>query len=64
MKRIKTTHGIFTGKTPDTIVRRVYGRTAKVLLSPDMNNPHAGQVVRTDAHGTHVLARLHWTEDV
>ena len=56
---LKTTHGTFRGATPDTIVRRVYGRKAAFVPRTDRNSPHAGMVTRTDEHGTHVLARVY-----
>lgn len=55
---ITTTHGEFTGRTVQTIVRREYGRTARIQWSADSNNPAAGLIVRDDKHGTHVLATL------
>lgn len=57
---LKTTHGTFRGATPDTIVRRVYGRKATFVPRTDRNSPHAGMVTKKDEHGTHVLARVHW----
>lgn len=46
----------FTGKTPDTIARRLFGRAAYAQPSPDPNNRGQGQILRDDRHGTHVLA--------
>lgn len=57
--QITTTHGTFAGRTVQSIVRREYGRTARVEWSADRNNPHAGMIVRTDKYGTHVLATLY-----
>lgn len=60
--QITTTHGTYTGRTAQSIVRREYGRDARIRWSADRNNPSAGMVVRTDQYGTHVLATLHAAE--
>jgi len=60
--QITTTHGEFTGRTAQSIVRREYGRRARVKWSADRNDPAAGMVVRTDRYGTHVLATLYAAE--
>lgn len=36
-----TTH---KGKTPESIVRRVWGRRAELIVSPDPNNNHNGRI--------------------
>lgn len=53
----------YTGHTAGSIVRRVWGRAAKLNFSPDQNNRNAGMVVRTDRYGTHVLANVVVWED-
>lgn len=63
MITITTTHGEFRGRTIDSIVRREYGRSAEARRSADRNAPEWGMVVRTDEHGTHVLARIFTASD-
>jgi hypothetical protein len=60
--QITTSHGTFTGRTAQSIVRREYGRTARIVWSADRNNPAAGMIVRRDRYGTHVLATLYAAE--
>jgi hypothetical protein len=60
--QITTTHGVFTGRTAQSIVRREYGRAARVRWYADRNNPAAGMIVRRDKYGTHVLATLYAAE--
>jgi hypothetical protein len=60
--RITTTHGTFTGRTAQSIVRREYGRTARIRWYADRNDPAAGMIVRHDRHGTRVLATLRSAE--
>ena len=67
MATIRTNDGEFTGRTPESIVRRVYGRTATIQWSADPNSPDAGEVLgpkarALDAHEWPVLARLVWVE--
>lgn len=57
--QITTTHGEFTGRTAQSIVRREYGRRARVRWYADRNAPAAGMIVRRDRYGTHVLATLY-----
>ena len=40
----------------DSIARRLFGRSAYAIPSPDPNNRGQGMIVRDDRHGTHVLA--------
>lgn len=49
--------GEHRGQSPESIARRIYGRSARVRYSPDPNNPH-DMVVRVDRFGTHVLASI------
>lgn len=58
MTMIRTSHGTFTGKTVGSITRREYGRNAYMVTSGDPNSPEVAYVVRTDKHGTHVLAKV------
>lgn len=48
--------GTFGGHTADTIARRLFGRSACAIPSPDPANRGQGMIVRTDRYGTHVLA--------
>ena len=61
---ITTTHGIFSGRTVESIVRRVYGREATVRYSADPNAVSRGLIVRWDGrlNAAHVLAVL-WAEE-
>ena len=60
---IRTNHGEFQGKTVESIVRRIYGRNARIEWSKDPNTIERGQIVglksRT-ANAWPVLARLIW----
>jgi len=59
---------IYTGRTIESIARRIWGRTASVEISPDPNNrsetPNRdivfaqAMITRTDKYGTHVLAEV------
>jgi hypothetical protein len=60
--QITTNHGTYAGRTVQSIVRREYGRRARVKWSADRNDPYAGMVVRDDRYGTHVLATLRSVE--
>ena len=59
---IKTSHGVYTGKTVESIVRREYGRKAYVQWSSDRNSPEAGLICEPlppkYGNGANVLARL------
>lgn len=46
------------GKTIDSVIQREFGRTAIPQRSADENEPRFGRVIRTDRHGTHVLATI------
>lgn len=67
MYEIKTNDGIFRGKTPDTIVRRIYGRYATIRHSADRNDPTYGLVV-TPAYKNpgayNVEAKIYWAEEI
>ena len=41
----------YRGKTPETIARRLYGKTARVFPSRDPNSPTWGQIVRPSRYG-------------
>lgn len=63
MSKIMYNGTAYTGRTADSIARRVWGRTASVLLSPDPNSRvgedgRQAQIIRTDKYGTHVLAQV------
>lgn len=60
--QITTTHGTYAGRTAQSIVRREYGRKARVRWYADRNAPAAGMIVRRDRYGTHVLATLYAAE--
>lgn len=60
MIEMTTTHGDYQGQTIDSIIRREYGDTARAQRYADPNAPRWGQVLRTDQHGTHVLAEIRW----
>jgi hypothetical protein len=51
-----------TGKTPESIARRVWGKSAEVRRSADPNEHYdgccLGLVTKTNKYGTHVLARV------
>jgi hypothetical protein len=63
---IHTPAGSYSGKTVDTIVRRVWGARAFFDRSRDPNSPYAGQILQTPTlywqrHGVtgwHVLAQV------
>ena len=59
MATLTTNHGTFTGRTPESIIRREYARDAYLVLPAYRDAPHAGRVARTDLYGTHVLATVH-----
>ena len=46
----------YRGKTPETIARRLYGKTARIVRSADPNSPVWGQIVRESRYGDQVLA--------
>lgn len=52
----------YTGATAESIARRIWGRKAEVLRSPDPNCKWGKEIealiVRQDKYGTHVLARV------
>lgn len=54
----------FTGRDLATIVRREYGRRARVWFSADANDPAVGRVVqRSEAGGAwSVLGVVRWVE--
>lgn len=45
----------YRGHTAESIVRRLFGRTARVEWSADPNNPQQAMAVREDRRGIHVL---------
>jgi hypothetical protein len=47
---------VYRGRNADTIGRRLFGRSAYAIPSPDPANRGQGMIVRDDRHGTHVLA--------
>lgn len=59
---LATNHGVYTGRTVDTIVRREYGRKAEARRSADPNSPHWGMVTHTDRYGAHVDATIKWVD--
>jgi hypothetical protein len=64
MTTIHTTKGEYTGRSVDTIIRRVWGRNAEVRRSADPNNPNEGLIV-TPVKGEsayNVHATLLWSE--
>ncbi|GAB3224046.1 hypothetical protein GCM10027447_12250 [Glycomyces halotolerans] len=62
MAEIKNPHTqeVHTGRTPETITRRVWGRKAELILSPDPNSrfgdAREGMVVEKTKYGSLVLA--------
>lgn len=59
---IRTEHGIYKGQTVQSIVRRVYGNSAVIRHSRDVNSPDDGQIVKCNRYGGKiVIARLIWT---
>ena len=66
MTTIHTTHGVYTGRSLGSIVRREYGRRAVVTWAADPNDPNAGMITEaapTDPGASNVLATLHWVEE-
>ena len=59
MATLTTNHGTFTGRTPESIIRREYGRDAYLVLPAYRDATHAGRVARTDLYGVHALATVH-----
>ena len=59
MATLTTNHGTFTGRTPESIIRREYGRDASLVLSAYRDASHAGRVARTGLYGVHALATVH-----
>ena len=55
---------IYRGKTPLTIARRLFGRSARIVRSADPNSPVWGQIVRwnAEAGGSDVLAAIVWCQ--
>ena len=45
MTTITTNHGTYTGRTVESIIRREYGRKARIWWSADRNDPKAGRIV-------------------
>ena len=62
MSTLTTNHGTFTGRTPESIIRREYGRDAYLVLPAYRGAPHAGRVARADLYGVHVLATVYGFE--
>jgi hypothetical protein len=59
MTKIKTTTESHTGRTPESVTRRVWGRKAYLKYTADPNAPKGqAMVLRDDEHGTHVLANV------
>lgn len=49
----------YRGKTPETIVRRLYGKAARIVRSADPNSPVWGHIVRESRYGGYkVLAAI------
>lgn len=48
---LRTSHGTYTGRTLESIIRREYGRKAYIWGATD-------HIVYTDQYGTHVLATI------
>ena len=49
----------YRGKTPETIARRLYGKTARIVRSADPNSAVWGQIVRESRYGGYeVLAAI------
>ena len=46
MMRLQGDMTEYRGKTPETIARRLYGKTARIVRSADPNSPVWGQIVR------------------
>lgn len=56
---VATSHGIFTGRTIDSIIRRVYGRNAYLVSSAG----RLGMIVKKNKYGTHVLGQVRWIKE-
>ena len=63
--RISTKHGIYKGKTVESIIRRVYGQKATIRFSADRNSPEVGMVVTPaykQINAWDVRAKVQWIE--
>jgi len=63
--RISTQHGVYKGKTVESIIRRVYGQKATLRYSADRNSPEVGLVVTPaykNAGVYNVEAKVQWIE--
>lgn len=59
MIKVKTDTESYTGRTPESVVRRVWGRKAYLQYATDPNAPRGqAMVLRDDKLGTHVLANV------
>lgn len=52
-----------SGSSPESIVRRVWGRDARIVYSPNPSSRWEAQVVRDDQYGTHILAVLYLDDE-
>ena len=48
----------YHGRTPQSIIRRIFGRDAEVIYSPDPNSPRPVMAVYRDQYGTRVLGEF------
>lgn len=60
--RIKTSHGEYTGRTLDSIIRREYGRGARVVGFADANRPGVGDIMGSGRNPASRLGRVIWVE--
>ena len=54
----------YRGKTPETIARRLYGKTARIVRSADPNSPVWGQIVRESRYGGYEVLAVIVTCDI
>ena len=55
---------IYRGKTPLTIARRLFGRSARIVRSTDPNSPVWGQIVRESRYGGYEVLAVIVTCDI
>lgn len=64
MITVRTTHGTYTGKSLETIIRREYGPKAVAQRDGDINAPRWGAVIeRISIDAFHVHALIYDVED-
>ena len=55
---------VYRGKTPLTIARRLFGRSARIVRSADPNSPVWGQIVRESRYGGYEVLAVIVTCDI